>query len=289
MQGHEIPDDEVSLQDLWKILLRYKMWVIGFPLLVMIFAAATTPLIKPKWEAMALVRIGTVGQGVQTGQGVWTGQQTIEPAAQVVERTKLTAFRNAVLFNLGLPIDSENHDAKLYRDSLQVKALRSNEAIEVRVQGFSQANALRYLEATIDILHKSHNERAAPEINRMNRSLQSIDKQISQFTLLRDKLEKLLGGQETAGFMENVVLTNNIVKIDEMLLTLKKTKDYYEFLLNPMQTFPTAIMDKASLYLPSVAKKKIQIILMAGVFGLIVGVGGALLANARAVRAGLVV
>lgn len=288
MQGHEIPDDEVSLQDLWKILLRYKMWVIGFPLLVMIFAAATTPLIKPKWEAMALVRIGTVGQGVQTGQGVWTGQQTIEPAAQVVERTKLTAFRNAVLFNLGLPIDSENHDAKLYRDSLQVKALRSNEAIEVRVQGFSQANALRYLEATIDILHKSHNERAAPEINRMHRVLQSIDKKISQFTLLRDKFERLLGSQ-TAGFMENIVLTNNIVKLDEMLLNLKTTKDYYEFLLSPMQTFPTAIIDKVSLYLPSVAKKKIQIILMAGVFGLIVGVGGALLAHARAVKAGLIV
>lgn len=286
MQSHNMPDDEVSLHDLWKILLQHKTWVLGFPLLAVIFAAATTPLIKPKWEATALVRIGAVGQGVQAGQG---GQQTIEPAAQVVERMKLKAFRDAVLLNLGLPIDIENQDAKLFQDSLQVKALRSNELIEVRVQGFSQANALRYLEATIDNLKKSHTERAAPEINRMHRVLQSIDKQISQFTLLRDKFVKLLGGQEKAGFMENVVLSNNIVKLDEMLLNLKRTKDYYEFLLSPMQTFPTGAIDKASLYLPSVSKKKIQIILMAGVFGLIAGVGGALLGHARTPRAGRVV
>lgn len=278
MQSSDIPDDEVSLQDLWRVLVQYKAWVLGFPVLAMILAAVTVSLIKPQWEAVALVRIGAVGQVGQVGQ-------TIEPAAQLVERMKLKAFRDAILINLGLPIDTENPDTRLYQESLQVKPLRSVDLIELRVRSFTQVNALRYMNATIDSLKKSHNERTAPEIKRLQRVLQRSEKEIAQFQLLRDKFVKLLEVKEKAGFMENVVLSNNIVKLDEMLLNLKRTKDHYEFLLDPMQTFPTAVLDKVSLSFHSLARKKTQIILMAGVLGLILGVGGVLFSHTQRFRA----
>jgi LPS O-antigen subunit length determinant protein (WzzB/FepE family) len=272
----DIPDDEISLYDLWRVLIRRKAWVLGFPLFAIIAAAITVTFMKPQWEAMALIRIGEVGQ---------VGQRLIEPVAQAVERMKLKTFKDAVLINIGLPTDDKNSESTLYRDSLQAKNLRGVDLIELKVRGYTQASAMRFVDATIDYLKKSHNERAVSEVQWMRQTLERTDKEIAQTKAELDKLDKLTDLRDKERFMENVVLTNNIIKLDETLRSLNQAKTNNEAQLGPMHTFPTSVIEKISLSDKPVAPKKVLIILMAGVFGLLAGVGAAFLDHARARRA----
>lgn len=273
----DIPDDEISLHDLWRVLIRRKAWVLGLPLIAMIAAAITVTIIKPQWEAMALIRIGEVGQMVQGSP-----QQLLEPVAQATERMKLKAFKDAVLIDLGLPASDENPESALYRDSLQVKSLRGVDLVELKVRGYSQASAIRFVDATIAHLSKSHNQRMASDLQIIRQALERTDKEIAQIKAERDKLIKLTDLKGKPGFMENVVLTDNVIKLDETLHNLNRVKTSYLVQMGPMRTFPTSALEKISLSDKPVAPRKILIILMAGMLGLFFGGLAAFLDHARA-------
>lgn len=276
----DIPDDEISLHDLWRVLIRRKAWVLGLPLIAMIAAAITVTIIKPQWEAMALIRIGEVGQMGQMVQG--SPQQLLEPVAQATERMKLKAFKDAVLIDLGLPASDENPESALYRDSLQVKSLRGVDLVELKVRGYSQASAIRFVDATIAHLSKSHNQRMASDLQIIRQALERTDKEIAQIKAERDKLIKLTDLKGKPGFMENVVLTDNVIKLDETLHNLNRVKTSYLVQMGPMRTFPTSALEKISLSDKPVAPRKILIILMAGMLGLFFGGLAAFLDHARA-------
>lgn len=276
----DIPDDEISLHDLWRVLIRRKAWVLGLPLIAMIAAAITVTIIKPQWEAMALIRIGEVGQMGQMVQG--SPQQLLEPVAQATERMKLKAFKDAVLIDLGLPASDENPESALYRDSLQVKSLRGVDLVELKVRGYSQASAMRFVDATIAHLSKSHNQRMASDLQIIRQALERTDKEIAQIKAERDKLIKLTDLKGKPGFMENVVLTDNVIKLDETLHNLNRVKTSYLVQMGPMRTFPTSALEKISLSDKPVAPRKILIILMAGMLGLFFGGLAAFLDHARA-------
>lgn len=52
----QIPPDEVSLLEIWQVLVRHKKWVLGIPVLALIAAAAVSVLIPPVWEAILVGR-----------------------------------------------------------------------------------------------------------------------------------------------------------------------------------------------------------------------------------------
>ncbi len=269
----DIPDDEISLHDLWKILIRRKGWILGFPLFAMITAAIVVTFMKPQWDATAVIRIGAVGQ---------VGQQTIEPAAQVVERMKLKAFNDVVLVSLGLPTNRENPESTLYQDSFQIKSIRGTDLIELKVRGYSQANANRYANAAIDYLKKKHAEMMASAMLSKRQQLEKTVREISQIRSERDRLTKLMGLQEKAGFAESIVLTNTMAILTEDLRSQELIKANLEEQLNPMHTFPTSIIEEISISNKPVAPKKVLIILITGVLGLLIGVMATFLDHAWA-------
>ena len=279
-----IPDDEISFRDLWQVLIQRKWWVLGFPLFAVIVAAIAVMFMKPQWEATAVIRVGAVGQAGQAGQA---GQQIIEPVAQTVERMKSKAFEDAVLINLSLPTDDQNSEFTFYRGSLQVKNLRGTDLIELKVRGYSQASAKRFADATIDYLKKTHSEMTASTVLRMRQTLERTDRDIAQTKAERDSLVKLtdLKDKDKAGFMENVVLTNNIIRLDEALRSLEQTRANDEEQLDPLHTFPTGHLEAVSVSDKPVMPKKPLLIQLAGVLGLFVGVGVAFLQHVRARKA----
>ena len=164
MQNHPTaPDDEISLLDLWQILLRRKWWVLGAPLLAVIAAAVAVTFMKPQWEATAAIQIGVVGQAV------------IEPSARVVARVNLKSFEDAVLASLGL-LGQKTPEAKLFRSSLKIKALPNTDLIEIKVRGYSRESAKRSTEAAVNYLNRIHQGMAAPTVQRMKQLLAQAER-----------------------------------------------------------------------------------------------------------------
>jgi len=277
MQTTLPPDDEISLFDLWQILVRRKWWVLGTPLLAVIAAAVAVTLMKPQWEATAAIQIGAVGQAV------------IEPSARVVARVNLKSFEDAVLAALGISLDEKNPLARLYRDSLKIKALPNTDLIEIKVHGYSRESAKRSTEATIDYLHRIHQWMAAPTVQRMKQLLAQAEREIAQTKAEREKALKILDLKNKAiteaRFMGNITLANIMIQRDNELRGLEQAKMVYEEQLDPMRTYPTSYIEKIWVSEDPVAPKKILIILMAGMLGLFLGGLAAFLDHARAHRA----
>ena len=278
MQNHPTASDgEISLLDLWQILLRRKWWVLGAPLLAVVAAAVAVTFMKPQWEATAAIQIGAVGQA----------GQVIEPPARVVARVNLKSFEDAVLASLGLS-GQKTPEAKLFRSSLKVKALPNTDLIEIKVRGYSRESAKRSTEATVDYLRRIHQGMAAPTVQRMKQLLAQVEREIAQTRAEREKVLKIMDLKDKAiteaSFMRNIVLANIMVQRDNELRGLEQAKTDYEEQLGPMRTYPTSYIEKISVSEGPVAPKKALIVLLAGVLGLFVGVMAAFLGNAFQAR-----
>lgn len=279
MQNHPATPDEITLFDLWQILVRRKWWVLATPLIAVIAAVVAVISIKPQWEATAAIRVGSVGQVGQVGQG----GQTIEPVARTVERMKLKSFEDVVLTDLGYPLDEKNPEAHLFRGSLTVRALPNTDLIEITVRGYSPEDAKRAAEATVSYLQKSHDQLAAPTVQRLRQLLAQVEREITQTEAEKEKTLKIAGLKDgavaEAGFMENVVLANIVIQRDGELRELEQVKTFYEEQLGPLRTYPTSLIERISVSENPVVPKKSLIILLVGIFGLVLGVMLAFLSN----------
>lgn len=268
------PGEGVGIERIWRILVLGKRWVLGVPVLAMIGAAFTVMFIEPQWEASAAIQIGAVG----TDQG----KQIVEPVPRVLARMKLEAFEDAVLAGLKVPLNGDPR-AKLYRRSLKFKALPNTDLIEIRVRGYSPRQAQRFIEGTVDYLHRVHKAMAAPSIERMKQLLIQVDRELATMRMEREKALRLANLQQEAfrgnKFSESIVRDNILVQRDKELRTLEQTKAGFKEQLDPMRTYPTSYIENISVSENPVAPKKALIVFLAGLLGLFFGVMAAFTGN----------
>lgn len=279
---NQISPDEISLLEIWQVLVRQKKWVLGIPALALIVAAAVSALIPPVWEATLVGQIGQIGQ---IGQ---VGQQLIEPVARVVERIKQKTFQSEVLVSMGIPKDEENSKGKLYRDSIKAQILPNTDLIEIKVRGHSREEAKRNAEATLDRLSKLHKELAQPTIQRLTQQMERVKQQINE---LREERESLKNTRQDKSktdsggrFMESIIQANILIQRDGELRNLEQLKLSYEEQLSPLRTYPTARIDSTYVSENPVAPKKGLIVVLSGVLGLMAGIFAAFVLNAIQAR-----
>ncbi|HUX65241.1 Wzz/FepE/Etk N-terminal domain-containing protein [Sulfuricella sp.] len=276
---NQISPDEISLLEIWQVLVRQKKWVIGIPVLALIAAAAVSALIPPVWEATLVGQIGQIGQ---------VGQQLIEPVARVVERIKQKPFQGEVLVSMGIPKDEENSKGKLYRDSIKVQILPNTDLIEIKVRGYSREEAKRNAEATIGRLSKLHEELAQPTIQRLTQQMERLKQQINESREERESLKNTQPNKsktDSGGrFMESIIQANILVQRDGELRNLEQLKLSYEEQLSPLRTYPTARIDSTYVSEKPVAPKKGLIVVLSGVLGLMAGIFAAFVLNAIQAR-----
>lgn len=149
---NQISPDEISLLEIWQVLVRQKKWVIGIPVLALVAAVAVSVLMPPVWEAILVGQVGQVGQ---------VGTQ-IETVTNALERIKQKPFQSEVLASMDIPLDEKNPKGALYRNTLNVKILKDTNMIEIKVHGHSREEAKRNADATLDRLAKSTNSLPNP-------------------------------------------------------------------------------------------------------------------------------
>lgn len=263
--------DEMSLQDLWRVLIDQRRWLFGIATLCVFLAVVGVLITKPKWEATAVIQIGQVGQS-----GIGQGSQLIEPSVRAIERMKMKSFENDVLISLKIPVEDENPLARLFRSTLSLKALGTTDLIQVKVRGDSPDRAANWANAVVDRLKTVHERLAQPTIDRLRKQQAELTKQMKMIEEERVNLLKIVSKSgETSGdsrFSANLLLSNLLLQKNAELRDFEMRRLAADEQLTAVRTYPSSLIDLVYVSETPVSPKKLLVIVLAAVLGLFLGV-----------------
>jgi uncharacterized protein involved in exopolysaccharide biosynthesis len=270
--------EEISLRDLWRILVDQKKWVVGLPILCVILAGVVTFLSKPKWEATAVVQIGQVGES-----GAGQTLSLIEPPVRAIERMKMKSFEDDVIADLKMPINPGNPVTQLFRNSLSIKALGTTDLIQVRVRGYSQDQAGTWARAVVHSIKAVHEKLTHPAIERLNKQRDELRKQMQMIENERDNLSKIVSATAAksgvSNFSENLLFSNLLVQKNAELRDFEMRLLAVNEQLTSIRAYPTSLVDRVYVPEQPASPKRLLIILLAAIIGFIFGVMIALIRN----------
>lgn len=268
---HASETSEIGLSELWQLLIQYKGLVLGAPILCITIAFVITSMLKPQWEAIAVLQTGKVVQKGMTeanGAVIWN-REPIESASHVFERIKLKQFQNDVL-NRCATFDREKSAEILYHDSLKARVL-ANDLIEIKVRGYSREEARYLTESTVNCIRKIHDGLTKPTVQRLNQQLIQIRRQIEkihnrQSNLLKADLKNTSSPGEQ--YIHQIFTANVISQQDHDLQILEQIRTTYEEQLFVLYSNPTKLIGDVFVENKPVAPKKVLIIMTVGLISL---------------------
>lgn len=281
MTSREDPiKSEISVRELWDVLLRYKYLVFGLPAILAVVAAALVLKVRPQWEAIAIVQLGQV----------WQVAAPIEAPNRAVERMKFRPFQEGVLKSIGISAAEASDFSVVFTSSMKIRVLPNTDLLELKVRAYSRDEAKRWAEASVKHLQLVHQKLAEPSIARLQSQFAELKRQVKE---IRDERDRFLKNAELKSeigpgnrFAENLILSNYLVQKDAELRALESQRLALQEQLDPAKTYPTSLIE--SVYVPEkrAYPKRTLVVLLAGFVGLIIGVIGAFILNAiRANRA----
>ncbi|TXT20959.1 MAG: hypothetical protein FD134_2801 [Gallionellaceae bacterium] len=264
--NEENSGDEVSLLELIKVLLRYKWLLLGLPFVGAVLALILVSFVlRPTWEASAVLEIGRVGQVGQVGQVL------VEPASNVVTRMMLPSFAKGSMVYAEVSPDTLNEAQGLYK-TLKAVQVKGSELVEVKVRGFSEGMARKLMQASIAHLQKKHTEMMSVSIERVKKQLRLLDEDIRNVGAEAELLKKkLLASHNWNAF--DATLSATLLKDKSMQLrSMIQEKLLLEEQLTPSRSYTTRMIDDIYVSEEPVSPNKPLIVALAILAGLLAGV-----------------
>lgn len=217
-----------------------------------------------KWTASTLIQIAQAA-----GAGVIDN-------ASVLQRIQFNGFVPDVLKAAGLPINTrEDRRSRLVLSSLKASLPKIGNQIELRVDGYSEEDATRVLDAAVAILKKEHGDILAPTINRQQATLKEVGRNLENAI---DERRKVLDSIKAAAvsperrFSENVMLSEMLRANESEVRALRQQQLIIQEQLDPARTFNTKMI--VSIYVPSEPPRRPYAIgaMVGALIGLMLGV-----------------
>ncbi|MEO6021853.1 MAG: Wzz/FepE/Etk N-terminal domain-containing protein [Burkholderiales bacterium] len=267
-----IEQDDIGLQDLWRILIAQKKWVIGLPIVFILLSIVWISTSKAKWEATAVIQIGQIAQA---GAAPSPYPILIEPSVRTIERMKMKTFEDDLLVALGIPVGPGSSIANLFRNGLTVRSLGTTDLIQVRVRAYSPDQAAVWATAVVDKIIVIHKKLTQPIIDRLGKQLVELRTQMRIIEEERESIAKIVSTVATrsadGNFSQNLLLSNLLSKKNSDLLEVEMRRIVLEEQMTSIKTSPTTLIDR--IYVPEkpVSPDKIIVPLLAGLMGFILG------------------
>lgn len=265
MTDTAMPQDEIYLIDLWRILRREWRWCLLPLLLALALAALFLHGATRQWQATAWVQVGEFGP-TPSGR-----DPKLEPFQRVIDRIKTRQFQEQVLRGAGVALDSRQ--AALYRDSLKLDPDPYANLIQLTLRAQSPQQARQLATATIAQLQALHRGIQAGPLQQANARLQALAADIAATQAERDRL--LQQQREGRGSVEQQLLGNML--LSEKTTTLRGLKAEREDLLGRLgarYTYDTSAPWET--YVPPRAAFPNPVLVLAA--ALLAGLGGGVLA-----------
>lgn len=267
--NEESRGDVVNVRELFITAWRYKWLLLALPVVVAVLAAVWVSMVlRPMWEASAVLEVGHIGQGQGQGQGL------VEPVTNVMTRIMLPSFAKGVLNNADIKSGELELDvARAFYGTLKVTQVKGAELIEIKLKGPSPEIAKNLIQGAIVNLQKVHSEMMAASIERNTKQLQiltaDIQKVSAEIELLKNKL---LVSHNWNAFDATLSATVWQGKSSE-LRSMIQSKLALEEQLSPSRTYTTRVVDEIYVSEEPVSPNKRLIIglaMLLGLFGAVV-------------------
>lgn len=279
-----VQDEEISLFDLWQKLQYGWRYVVGGAVIGLLGAALAITLIPPKYEAMAVVQVGQLGQFkfAPLGQVEQLPSLPVEPATQAVERMKTPAFQLSVAERLGSQtwIDALQRSSNAATANLSPQVVKATigqgalSLIELKATSDSAENAKKIADAAVFELAQRHSEIAKPMIEKMRLDLTIAKEKLASAEKELEGLNKLVANAMVKDdrFTQLSLMTSLRVQKEAELFSQRQMVIALETALNAPATQPAKAIEAVFATDTPVSPKKGLLLALGLVGGLFAGV-----------------
>lgn len=271
--NEEKRSDGMSVFELFNVIRCYKWLMLAMPFAAAVLAAIlVSNVLRPTWEASAIVEIGHVwetGQSGQSGQSGQAAQMSIEPVANVVSRMLHPSFATGALSYANVKPDELKVVRAVYIGTLRVTQVKSAELVEVKLRAHSAELAKNLIQGSVANLQKVHSEMMSITIDRHNKQILILSKDIhdtsAEIGLLRKKLFSSHNWNAYDATLSATVLQNKSVELRDMI----QRKMLLEEQISPSRTYTTRVVGDVYVSEEPVSPNKHLIIGLAILLGLL--------------------
>lgn len=243
-------DDEISLLELWDMLIRGKYWILACMAASLMLGGAYLAFKAPVYEASVKVRIGQVAAG-----GPFESPDVLS---------------SRLLAEYGEDIaDGVKRERPFLKRASVPKNLPS--AVELVTEGESPQQAVALLERIHASIKDSHQQTYAlnlkyltERIDNLEAQRASLADQLTDATALMDQLKQRDPVQASLLMLERGRLATAITALDAERPTLAQK-------LSPPQTQPTELLGSIQAPTKPAAPKRALVIALSGVLGIMLG------------------
>lgn len=268
-ENEMMQDDEISLFDLWEKLREGWLAVFGGTALGIAGAVLAIFLIPPKYEAVAVVQVGQVGQ-------VHAAPLPVEPPAQAIERLKSPSFQLRVAESLGDQqwIDSLSISSAGATRHLSFQVMKTTPVIELKASADSPERAKAMADATIRELAKKHAEIAKPMIDQMQADLAITKEKLASAERELEGLSKMMmnAGIKDERFTQLSLVTSLRVQKEAEVFGQRQSIMAYETALLPPATQPAKALEATYVANKPVSPMKTLLLALGLIGGLLAGI-----------------
>ncbi len=257
-----LQDDEISLIDLWRVVIKRKKMIIGSLLLTLLLVGAWLAITKPVYESRAVLGIGQV---VQMGQVV-----QVEASQLLVQRLK-EEYR----------VKDESEGEQKFPMIKEVKTMEKSlpNGVEIIAQAYEPQVAQKFLTDVVTKVIKKHRtlfDIGRTEQQRQLDSLQNEHDRIEQaLSLIEHRVSSLVGSEASlAGLLtlQKDLLLQRLPQIEQQQIVVRLA-------MSELQSRPTTLLRQPTLPINPVKPKPVLYLALVTVLGLMLGIFGAFFAE----------
>lgn len=266
-------EDEVSLFDLWETLREGWKSVAGGAALGLAGAVVATVLIAPKYEAVALLRVGSVAGNV------------IEAPELSVQRVGAPAFRLELARKSGdeTLLDAMLVDATANKDFATATMVKGVPLIALKTTANSRELALTGVNVLLALLEARHTELGATLRSKVESDITMSKEKLKVIERELVDLEKLASNSsqvKDTQFASVSLLTSLRVQKQAEIFGLRQQLTALELSLLPPATQPTHAIEAPYVANKPVSPKRGLLLALGAIGGLLFGVMWVFVANA---------
>lgn len=251
-------DEEYSLVDFWHLLVKRKALVLALPALSLLVAFAYLAMTPPTFESRAVIQVGQVGQ---------VGQ--VETPAILVQRLK-EQYR----------VDSKDVTNVMPRvTDISVDKKGASNVITILAQDHSAEGAQKYLTQVMQALLADHTKLYNQSMDVQRQRFQSLEKQMQALGDHTEKLSVYIEAVRKLDPAQAAILAIEKAKLLTEIPGLEREHTTLQLALSDIQSQPSKLLREPSLPVSQAKPKRTQMLALAGMLGLILGMVAALVAE----------